>query len=66
MAKQLDLKGRQFWILSEPTAGGWTATVMEMKDGKEQEPVGIDATGQTRGEADDSAERKLRRMLQAY
>jgi hypothetical protein len=65
MAKQLELKGRQFWILSEPEGAGWKASVVEVK-GAEQEPVGIDATGNTRGEADDAAERKLRRLLQAY
>jgi hypothetical protein len=66
MAKQLELKGRQFWILSEPNIGGWKATVLETKAGGDQEDVGIDATGETRGAADDAAERKLRRMLQAY
>jgi hypothetical protein len=65
MAKQLELKGRSFWILSEPHEGGWKASVVEMK-GAEQEPIGIDATGETRGAADDAAERKLRRLLQAY
>jgi hypothetical protein len=30
-----------------------------------QDEVGIDATGETRGLADDAAERKLRRLLQA-
>jgi hypothetical protein len=64
MAKQLELKGRQFWILSEPHGAGWKASVMEVKDGGAQEPVGIDATGETRGVADDAAERKLRRLLQ--
>ena len=65
MAKQLELKGRQFWILSEPHSSGWKASVVEEKDGL-QESVGIDATGETRGAADDAAERKLRRLLQAY
>lgn len=66
MAKQLDLKGRQYWILSEPQGGGgWKATVAEsMADGS-QAFVGIDATAETRGQADDAAERKLRRLLQA-
>ena len=63
MAKQLELHGRQFWILSEPQGSGWKASVVEMKDG-EQESVGIEATGETRGAADDAAERKLRRLLQ--
>jgi hypothetical protein len=65
MAKQLELQGRRFWILSEPFDTGWKASVLEMK-GDEQEPMGIDATGETRGAADDAAERKLRRLLQAY
>jgi hypothetical protein len=65
MAKQLELQGRRFWILSEPFDSGWKASVLEMK-GEEQEPIGIDATGETRGAADDAAERKLRRLLQAY
>lgn len=63
MARQLELRGRQFWILSEPFTGpGWKATVLEDKGGG-QEEVGIDATAETRGAADDAAERKLRRLL---
>ena len=65
MAKQLELQGRRFWILSEPQSSGWKASVVEVK-GADQESVGIDATGETRGAADDAAERKLRRLLQAY
>jgi len=65
MAKQLELLGRRFWILSEPFDTGWKASVVEMK-GEEQEAIGIDATGETRGAADDAAERNLRRLLQAY
>lgn len=66
MAKQLELKGRQYWILSEPHGEGWKASVVEAKDDGSQEAVGIDATAETRGAADDAAERKLRRLLQAY
>jgi hypothetical protein len=65
MAKQLELQGRRFWILSEPHDTGWRASVLEIK-GEDQEAMGIDATGETRGAADDAAERKLRRLLQAY
>ena len=65
MAKQLELQGRRFWILSEPHETGWKASVLEMK-GEDQEAIGIDATGEPRGAADDAAERKLRRLLQAY
>ena len=67
MARQLDLKGRHFWILSEPgEATVWKATVLEVNAGGDREAVGIEATAETRGAADDAAERKLRRMLQAY
>ena len=65
MAKQLEFQGRRFWILSEPQNSGWKASVVEVK-GEAQESVGIDATGETRGAADDAADRKLRRLLQAY
>jgi hypothetical protein len=65
LAKQLELLGRRFWILSEPLDSGWKASVVEM-NGDDEEAVGIDATGETRGAADDAAERKLRRLLQAY
>lgn len=66
MAKQLDLKGRRFWIMSEPHGAGWKATVVEMKTNQVQEEIGIDAIADTRTAADDAAERKLRRLLQAY
>ncbi|MCU1382432.1 MAG: hypothetical protein JWL71_1129 [Acidobacteria bacterium] len=65
MARQLELKGRSFWILSEPHDTGWKAAVVEIR-GDNEEAVGIDATGETRGAADDAAERKLRRLIQAY
>ena len=64
MARQLELEGRSFWILSEPYESGWKASVVEVKGG-EQEPVGLEATGETRGAADDAAERKLRRFVKA-
>ena len=66
MAKQMELKGRHFWILSEPHGSGWKAMVVEVMEGGVQEDVGLDATAETRGAADDAAERKLRRLLQAY
>ena len=66
MSRQLELKGREFWILSEPFEEGWKAHIEEAQGKGKSEPVGIEATGETRGEADDAAERKLRRMLQAY
>ena len=66
MARELDIKGRRYWILSEPEADGWKASVVEVGTDGSSEQVGIDANGETRGAADDAAERKLRRLLQAY
>jgi hypothetical protein len=64
MAKLLELNGRQYWILSEPHGEGWKAMVLEVKRDGAQDPVGIDAIGETRGAADNAAERKLRRLMQ--
>ena len=65
--RALDVNGRRYWILSEPQGAGWRASVVELIDidGEFQEPVGIEATGETRGAADQAAERKLRRLLNA-
>jgi hypothetical protein len=63
VAKQLELNGRWFWILSEPHAGGWRAWVTETRADGASDELGIYATGETRGEADELAEQKLRRML---
>ena len=66
MAREIEIKGRRYWILSEPESGGWKASVVEVHEDGSREQVGIDASGETRGAADDAAERKLRRLLQAY
>ncbi len=66
MARELELRGRMYWILSEPEGDGWKATVLENKGDGSQDSIGIDASGETRSQADDAAERKLRRLLQAY
>ena len=65
MSSQLDLNGRRYWILSEPHGAEWKASVVELidADGQFQEPIGIEATAETRGAADQAAERKLRRLL---
>ena len=65
MAKQLELKGRTYWILSEPDSAGWKAHVTEIKSDGSQEPLGLEASAETRTAADDAVERKLRRLLQA-
>ena len=65
MSRQLDLNGRRYWILSEPSGSVWRASVVELIDteGQFTEPIGIEATAETQGKADQSAERKLRRLL---
>ena len=66
MARELDIKGRRYWVLSEPDGAGWKASVVEVREDGSSERLGIDASGSTRSSADDAAERKLRRLLQAY
>ena len=64
--REINLKGRRYWILSEPHPRGWKASVVELDapGGSPNRPVGIDATRPTRGAADEAAEHKLRRLLQ--
>ena len=64
MAKELELDGHRYWIVSEPFASGWKARVLEVATDGGSDEVGIEATGETRGVADEGAERKLRRLLQ--
>jgi hypothetical protein len=66
MSRQVELNGRQFWILSEPNGGPvWKSTMMEVTSGGTPQAVGIDATAETRAAGDDAAERELRRMVNA-
>ncbi len=64
MAKEFVIGGRRYWVLSEPSTGGWRAWVMEVVgEGGRTEAVGIEATAETRSAADAAAERKLKRLL---
>ncbi len=65
MAKQLEIRGRRYWILSEPDPRGWRAWVTELldPDGTRTDDVGIEARAETRSAADAAAERKLRRLI---
>lgn len=65
MAQEIEIRGRRYWVLSEPaaTGAGWRAWVMEVIDDRHTDAVGIEATAETRGAADAAAERKLRRLL---
>jgi hypothetical protein len=64
--REIRLKDRRYWILSEPHPSGWKASVVELVPPERniKRLVGIDATRPTRGAADEAAERKLRRLLQ--
>jgi hypothetical protein len=65
MAREIDIKNRRYWILSEPLAeGGWKARVVAVQDDGSSDEIGIDACGETRVAADDAAEAKLRRLMQ--
>ena len=66
MSRHLELKGRIFWIVSEPEGESWVATIGEAQGDGTSQPLGIAASAETRVAADDAAERKLRRLLQAY
>ena len=63
MARELELSGRKFWIVSDPEGQGWKAKVLEIRENGESDEIGIEATAETRTAADDSAERKLRRLV---
>ena len=65
MARQLDINGRRYRILSEPHGLGWRAFVVEVQEDGTSDQVGIEAMADTRGSADEAAERKLRRLLSA-
>ena len=66
MSREIELNGRRYWILSEPCTGGWKAQVVEVADrgGTSTHSVGVEAVAETRGAADNAAERKLRRLLE--
>jgi len=63
VARELELNGRTYWIISDPEGDAWKAKVVEIRAGGESDEIGIDASAETRTAADASAERKLRRLL---
>ena len=65
MARQIEIRGRRYRVLSEPHGPGWKAYVVEVQEDGSSDHLGIQATAETRSSADDAAERKLRRMLMA-
>ena len=65
MARDIEINGRRYWVLSEPEGKIWKARVVEVRDDGSNEALGIDASAETRSAADEAAERKLRRLLQA-
>lgn len=63
MARELELNGRKYWIISDPEGAGWRAKVVELRENGESDEIGIESSAETRTAADASAERKLRRLL---
>jgi len=63
VARELEIEGRKYWIISDPDGNSWRAKVVEMLANGESDEIGIEATAETRTAADASAERKLRRLL---
>jgi hypothetical protein len=63
VARELQLDGRRYWIISEPQGEVWKAVVVEMRGNDDGDEIGIEASAETRTAADGAAERKLRRLL---
>ena len=65
MANEVEIAGRRYWIVSEPVSSGWQATVLEVmdSDGRETQRLGIQATAETRGAADEAALGRLQRHV---
>jgi len=63
VARELELNGRKYWIISDPDGNAWRAKVVELRQNGESDEIGIEASAETRTAADASAERKLRRLL---
>jgi hypothetical protein len=63
VAREIELNGRKYWIISDPDGKAWKAKVVEMRQDGESDEIGIEALAETRTAADASAERKLRRLL---
>ena len=65
MASEVLVAGRKFWIVYEPGSKGWSASVLEVLDGRGQQTrdLGIHAKGETRGAADEAARGQLQRHL---
>ena len=56
MAREVNISGRKFYIVSEPDEKlGWKAQVLEVFDPEGTKEVGIETSGATRSEADERA-----------
>jgi DNA-binding IclR family transcriptional regulator len=68
MAREVVIRERRYWIVSEPIATGWRATVLEVLDGEGRvtNALGIVATAETRGAADEAAVGQLQRHVRTH
>ena len=48
MSRHLELKGRAFWIVSEPNGRRWIASIGEAQHDGTNLPLGIEASADTR------------------
>lgn len=63
MSREVNIGERRFWIVSEPSASGWRAQVLEVLEEGLTEALGIETTAETRTLADDRAIGKLQRRF---
>jgi hypothetical protein len=63
MAREVSIGARKFWIVSEPSEGGWKAHVLEVLDHGATQAIGIETSGETRNLADDRAIGQLQHLL---
>lgn len=63
MSREISIGDRRFWIVSEPSAEGWRAHVLEVVNGSTTQVVDIETVGDTRSVADDRAIGQLQHRL---
>jgi hypothetical protein len=64
MARDISIGSRRFWVLSEPDTLGWRAKVVEvLEEGRVTRSLGIEASGETRQDADERAVGVLQQRL---
>jgi len=47
VARELELNGRKYWIISDPDGAAWKAKVTEVLENGESDEIGIEASAET-------------------